>query len=462
MSGGMARYGSVEPPTPKAAKPVSQYIDEQGWRSYHYRIVGAVAGLTTFLASIAASLPLLLIELQKEFATTRTWLAIVAGCLLFGSIPGALAGGGLSDAFGRRSTLLAAMLVATIASFAHFFVHELWHLAVIRLVLGFSYGCIIVSKSVYMIEFLPSSTRGWCYCAAGLGWKAGTVYITLLASEMPSRWRIILALGPLGPATLTALFLLFCTAESPRWLFLQARGGEAQRVMRSIFGPEAPPFDAHPSSHGKGSCRDDCDGVAARLRLLCGKSLRRITAITCTLWLLNTGVSYAWMTWGPEILGILLRVPEIPYGLLVAVECITVGFALVGAYVLDWLGRRPTLVGACLGVAGSFALVAAISPSYVMVVAIVIALAGSWEFVWPSKALFTQEAFPTELRGTAAGLCQSFGRLGGAGFPVVGGWLFDRSLDSAVLAFSGAMVLAAGVSLLIPFETARQPIRDLV
>jgi MFS family permease len=217
-----ATYGTIAT-LPRDSEELSQFIDSEGWRPQHYLIVFYVAAVKAFCGCTVGSFPFILIELEKEFNVGRAQVASAAGCLLFGSIIGAYIGGNMSDAAGRRTTLLFAATVGSFLSLLHLLVTQLWHLCCVRFLLGITFGNIVSCMNVYLIEFMPSSTRGWCICIAGLGWKVGAIYGVVLAWVIEDNWRLVLSGGTVPGLLAAAVFFFLCPRE-PSMALLERRG----------------------------------------------------------------------------------------------------------------------------------------------------------------------------------------------------------------------------------------------
>merc|ERR1719375_1681091 len=79
--------------------------------------------------------------------------------------------------------------------------------------------------------------------------------------------------------------------------------------------------------------------------------------------------------------------------------------------------------------------------------------------MWGGVCTYSAEAFPTEIRNTAAGVAQFWGRLSGALLPIFVGVLLDISMTLALSAVGAAFLLGAVFSFFIPTETAGLKLR---
>merc|ERR550537_706491 len=90
--------------------------------------------------------------------------------------------------------------------------------------------------------------------------------------------------------------------------------------------------------------------------------------------------------------------------------------------------------------------------------------------IWPAMTAYTNECFPTALRGTGSAFCQALGRGSAVLFPVLIGFVLDDAmgwaprlppLDTALCITAGISVLGAVGAALIPVETANAKMEDI-
>lgn len=438
---------------------MSEFIDYQGWRTRHYVILGSVAVIKIFLACCVSSFPYIIEELQAEFQTNRTTVSMVAGCILLGAIAGTFLGGTLSDLCGRRSVLLVAVLSGSLLVLIHLLIIELWQLVLLRVMLGVCFGAVVAVMNVYLVEFVPSNSRGWCICLAGLGWKVGSILGIGLAWALQGQWRVALS-GPIVPGLFAVMVLACLAPESPRWLLIHGREDEASAVLQRLFGLDHPPkvfcVGAKTVSDSK------FWSVWVRIQELFGRSIRLVTVLTLVVWMCNLGVGYAWGLWGPEIAKLLLHSDEIPYVFFIWSEAIT-GAAQIGyAFVLDHLGRRPVISTGLMAASLIMALLLVVPHEHLIVFVMLVLIDLPWGLAWVAKIAYTKEAFATELRGTATGFFNFWGRISGASLPILIGFLLGLSIAHAVLTMVALLLCAGMTAFLIPIETCQKPIKDVL
>lgn len=101
-----------------------------------------------------------------------------------------------------------------------------------RSIVGAAVGAASGIVPLYIAEIAPADTRGRLVTVQSLFVTAGQVVAYLVGWAVQGRWRIAVGAGAL-PAILQA-GLLFFTPESPRWLVMKGREGEARAVLEKL------------------------------------------------------------------------------------------------------------------------------------------------------------------------------------------------------------------------------------
>ncbi|UQA91834.1 sugar porter family MFS transporter [Streptomyces halobius] len=188
-------------------------------------VVGVIYGYDT--GSISGAL----VFLSRDFHLTEAEMGLVTSILVFGSIVGALIGGKLADALGRK----AAMLIVA-ASYAVFvalsaLAPNVVVLDAVRFLLGVAIGISIVAAPLYIAESTPARIRGASVAAYQVATVAGIAitYFVNWGLSGGGHWRWMLGLSAI-PAALV-LIPLFRLPDTPRWYVFKGRTERAVEVM---------------------------------------------------------------------------------------------------------------------------------------------------------------------------------------------------------------------------------------
>jgi len=206
--------------------------------------VGAVAALSGVLfgfdASIAASVGSAVnihFELTGSPFLQGLWVAAVP----LGALFGALAGGFVSNKFGRRAGLLFNALLFIVGILLSCTAPMFAVYVFSRLLMGLAIGNSAVITPMYMAEVAPPESRGRILFMYQLSIVVGIlisflvgVAVDAMIKDTNLSWRVMIACG-LAPAALFFLGMLKMP-RSPRWLVEQGRGNEARAILRRMVG----------------------------------------------------------------------------------------------------------------------------------------------------------------------------------------------------------------------------------
>ncbi|WP_050174500.1 sugar porter family MFS transporter [Mycobacterium tuberculosis] len=185
------------------------------------------------LSAIAGAL----LSLSEEFELTTREQELLTTTAVLGQIAGALGGGILANAIGRKKSVV--LIVAGYAVFALLGATSVSvpMLVVARLLLGVTIGLSVVVP-VYVAESAPAAVRGSLVTAYQLATLSGIVVGYLVGYLLAGShgWRAMFGLAA-APATLL-LPLLWRMPDTARWYLLKGRIADARSALRRIQ-PEA-------------------------------------------------------------------------------------------------------------------------------------------------------------------------------------------------------------------------------
>ncbi|KAA9394538.1 sugar porter family MFS transporter [Kocuria coralli] len=177
--------------------------------------------------------------MSEELGLTPLTAGVVTSSLLFGAAFGAIFGGKLSDARGRRSTILLLSLAFLAGTIIVVAAPNFGIMVIGRIVLGLAVGGASTVVPVYLAELAPYEIRGSLagrnevmIAVGAFAAFAVNALIGNLWGHMDSVWRIMLAICAI-PAV--GLFVgMLRMPESPRWLVEKGRHDEALAVMKTV------------------------------------------------------------------------------------------------------------------------------------------------------------------------------------------------------------------------------------
>lgn len=172
----------------------------------------------------------------------------LAGCLV-----GAMVSGSLADRLGRKPLLLLSAFIFLVTAYATGAFNAFTYFLIARFIGGIAIGIASGLSPMYIAEIAPSHVRGKLVSlnqlTIVLGILAAQIVNFLIAEPMPAgtvlpaadswnvltgwRWMFWSAAFPAAAFLILAFFI----PESPRWLAMKKRTGQATAILTKIGGP---------------------------------------------------------------------------------------------------------------------------------------------------------------------------------------------------------------------------------
>ncbi len=387
----------------------------------------------------------------------RSWLTSSG---LLGMIVGAALSGAMSDRFGRRTVILMTLLIYSIGSFMCGASTDYWMLMVFRFITGFGLGGELPAASTLVSELSPLKSRGrnvvilesfWAW-----GWIASALVAYLLIPVYG--WRMAFFVGAV-PALFAAILRLK-VPESPRYLELNGRKDEAERIVSELeraAGVESVPSDSAEEVPEK---RPWYEGF----RMLWMKENLRSTTVLWIVWFgINFGY-YGFVLWTPSLL--MEQGFDIvkSFGFTVIMCLAQLPGYFSAAILIERIGRKPTMVIYFVGTAvaswlfGHSGSDTAILASGCLLYFFAL---GAWGCVYS----YTPEVYPTDVRGSGTGWASAFGRIGAFIAPFVVPAMYsgfgDDGFALVFIVLSVAFAAVAAVVLILGKETKGVSLSDV-
>ncbi len=455
-------------------------LDRLPWSRFH-RLVVAALGITwildglevTLAGSVAAAL-----QTSPRLHLTAEQVGLTGSAYLAGAVLGALFFGHLTDRLGRKKLFNVTLGVYLVATALTAFSWNFESFLFFRFLTGAGIGGEYSAINSAIQELIPARLRGridlaingsfWIGAAAGALVSVWLLDPALFGEDMG--WRIAF-----GSGAVLGLFILYLRRflpESPRWLMIHGRDGEAHEVVSGI---EARVIESE---------KVELSAVEATLAL---GDPHKLTLASVAQTLLK---HYP----GRTVLGVVLMASQafiynaifFTYAL-VLTKFYGVAADKVGLYILpfalgnflgplllghlfDSLGRKPMIV-ATYALAGI--LLAVTGQLFHMGVLTATTQTAMWTVVFffasaaASAAYLTVgECFPLEVRALTIALFYALGTLlGGVGGP----WLFGVLIGSGdrgsvlvgYLIGAALMIVAAVVELLLGVKAEGKSLEDV-
>ena len=423
-------------------------------RRFHYVLLAIsclVYGLTAMnVMLISVALP----PIIREWSLDPTSAGLLASFGYIGMFVGAASSGFIADRIGRKYTMILMVGLGSLFTGLCGAAWDYWSMAVMRLLAGIGLGGTLPLPGVYMSEYPPAKYRGRFVGVVETSWVYGAIlsiffgYILIPAHG----WRAAFLPAYIPLALIPAIILY--TPESLR--FLEKKGMiEKIRGILARYGlvedVEAVKLEA-------------VEEAKPGLGMLFTKEYLRRTFVLWVLWAVLVYTYHGIFIWLPSIYVNLFgyKMVKSLYWVLM-ITLIQVPGYYSAAFLLDKVGRKGVLVS-YLMVAGvaSFLMATAAEVNQILLYSALISFfnLGAWAGLYT----YTPELYPTELRGTGAGVAASIGRLAGIAAPSITGYLFAVSggeLLYAFAVFSAAHIIAALVTFALGEETKGKTLEEI-
>jgi major inositol transporter-like SP family MFS transporter len=353
--------------------------------------------------------------MSEELGLTALTEGVVTSALLFAAAVGAVTGGRLADAWGRRRTIQVLAALFLVGALLCVVAPNVGVMVVGRAVLGLAVGGASAVVPVFLAEVAPAEIRG---SLAGrnelmivIGQLAAFVANAVIGTvwgDVPGVWRIMLSVAAL-PA-LALLIGMLRVPESPRWLISKGRVDEAVAVLETIRGGDRARAEAadiartvsRPAAHGalRSAVRE---GWGMRI-LLVGIGLgvaQQLTGINSIMYYGQSVLREAGFDHDSAL------VANIAPGVIAVIG------GLIGLRLMQTMNRRTTLLlgyslttamHVLIGIA-SVALPVGNPARPFVILVLVVAFVGSMQtFLNIVTWVMLSEIFPQRIRGAAIGI----------------------------------------------------------
>ncbi len=414
----------------------------------YHRFLALLIGLVVFFDGYDTFNPAYVIHyVMKPWGLTQGEAGWLVSSGLVGFMIGSLVQGIFSDRYGRRATLLGALWMVTVFSFATATLgRSFWTFCSARLLTGLGMGALLPLGVTYVNEYAPRrlantfSMWGWA-----LGWAAGGVVAAAVGVYLTPvfGWQALYY-----AASLSLVLALVCHAVLPESLQFSALRGDRAGIAE-ILCRLNPARAAQYSAANVEFIFPEPSDQRASVALLVSRKYRRTTI---SLW-----TSAFFILFG--ILGLTGWVPTAmmrrgegfatSFGFGAVIQCMAFLGCLLCGYVADrWQNAREAMALWWLGGAISVGILALVN---VHALNLICVGAAGFCILGGQNVLnnFTATAYETEVRGTAVGWMLGVGRAGGVLGPYVTGLLQQHTQGTGILfaAIGAACLVGCGAIL---------------
>ena len=464
---------------------VAEVLDSIPVGAFHRRLLAVCGSAWAFdgmeVIIISFTLPVLI----GAWGLSGLAAGLLGAASLMGMILGNWGWGWYADQYGRKGafqwTVLCYSVFAGLTALAVGFYSGF----ALRFLTGVGLGGALAVDTSYLSEHLPTDRRGRYLVYLDAFWPVGNVIAVALAwvflSVLPAGgtvgvplvgevagWRLLFA-----SAALPALLVFVIRSQLRETPYFLARSGDVEGANERI--------KAIAEENGESFEPITADDVAARpaadFSRLFAPDVRRQTLMIAAAWFAINFGYYGVFIWLPQTVGAAGVVETISiggftiegiYGYFVLIALVQIPGYFSAAYLVERVGRKPTL-GSYLVLSGVFTFVFAASMPDVSLFGL--RLSGFWPFfggllaasfftlgAWGAIYAYTPELFPTEARATGNGFAGGVGKIAAVIGPILAGALVSSGYLAALVPLAVAFVLGGLVVLAFGRETMGQPL----
>jgi MFS family permease len=217
-------------------------MDRLPWSSWHVRIITAL-GVSWLLDGLEVTLVGSLsgvLESKQGLSLSDPQVTSAATIYLAGAVIGAIFFGWLTDRLGRRKLFLVTLATYSLATVGTAFSHGLLWFGVCRFFTGLGIGGEYAAINSAVDELIPGKVRGTVdlvvngtfWVGASVGALAAMFLLGNHGISQAMGWRYAFGIG--GTLGMLVLLLRLQVPESPRWLMLRGKEGDADKVVKEI------------------------------------------------------------------------------------------------------------------------------------------------------------------------------------------------------------------------------------
>lgn len=401
----------------------------------------------TFDALDGALVAFILPVVTKLWGLTTQQTGVVGASALIGYLFGAFFAGALGDLIGRRTVMMYALAIYSVATMIAAFAPSWQVLFWWRVVASVGTGAEAAIIAPFLSEFVQKKYRGRFIGSLAGFFSYGFVFAALLGyfviPAWSDGWRIVQVVSALPIVML--LWWRRSLPESPRWLVERGRSVEARAEVERI--------EAELTRHGRTALPSldsvelaPAHAVSARrggsflgnLAALWSRPVWRTTVMLWILWLAITFSFYGFFTWIPSLLVKQGMTITRSFGFSIIIYLAQIPGFYSAAFLSEKLDRKWTIVVyLVLGGGAAFLLSGAGTDASITTAGALLSFCmnGTYAAIYA----YTPELYPTAFRATGMGAASAFGRLGGLSAPIVIGYAYPR------IGFGGVFVITTVV-----------------
>jgi MFS transporter, AAHS family, 4-hydroxybenzoate transporter len=230
---------------PHSPSPVDikAFIDERPISAMQWLLVALCFLIVASDGIDVAMMGFIAPPIVHDWHLARSSFGFVMSAAPLGLVAGALLAGPSSDRFGRKTVLVASVLVFGIGSLLTAATQDVTQMVAMRLLTGIGLGAAMPNATTLVAEYVPQRRRSLLITSMFIGFGVGSALVGFVAGWLIPRfgWRSVVVFGGVVPLALVPA-LLVALPESARLMLVNGKPAECiartlERVCRCVFAP---------------------------------------------------------------------------------------------------------------------------------------------------------------------------------------------------------------------------------
>ena len=414
----------------------------------YHALIGILIGLAVFFDGYDTFNAAYVIHyVMKPWRLAPSQAGFLVSSGLIGFMIGSLVQGKFSDRVGRRATLIGALWIATIFSFATAtLANSFVTFCALRLLTGLGLGALLPVGVTYMNEYSPRRFRnmfslwGWA-----LGFGAGGVVASMIGVYLTPTlgWQALYY-----AASLSAVLVVICHVALPESLQYMALRGKTSEIAGVLARVNPSKSAEYAAADAQFELPEPSDKIASVALLLSARYRGRTLAVWTAAFCVLFGI-FGLTGWVPTVMIQRGETFAASFGFGALIQAMAFVGSLLCGSIAD-RSRKPRFAMAAWWVGGAVSLGTLALVNDHILNFICVGLAG-FCILGAQNVLnnFTASIYDTEVHGTGVGMMLGVGRLGGILGPYTTGLIQQATPGSiGLFAAIAVAVLLGAVAIL--------------
>lgn len=213
---------------------MDEAIEYIGMGPYHY-IWMWLYGISSMTQAVEMTMSsVILSDLTCYWDLSLFEMILIPILILVAAIPGDYVGGWLADIYGRKNVLIVGQIIIAVFGVASAFCTTYISYLLVRCVVGFGFGIVVMLVIVQVAEICPTAYRSTAVSITFIMWAVGDCYIVLGAYwlEADYGWQAVVLFAAL-PCVILCFILPFGD-ESCKYLVISNQPDRAKETLTKI------------------------------------------------------------------------------------------------------------------------------------------------------------------------------------------------------------------------------------